>query len=85
MPNKEGTQWLYLSLTAHFEVNGKETMRSVKTFEKIIEVEVSPVEELTQFITNHWQWLWATFVAPLAYWVWKRINRKKSNHKVRTS
>ncbi|GEM_PF-1996532 len=84
VPKKEGTQWLYLSLTAHFEVDGKDMMRSVKTFDKVIEVEVTPLQKASQFIKGNWQWLWATFIAPLGFWQWKsRAKNKKAGSKER--
>ena len=83
VPKKEGRQWLYLSLTAHFVVDGKDTMRSVKTFEKIIEVKVTPLQKVSLFINGNWQWLWATFIAPLGFWQWRRNSNKKSGFKDR--
>ena len=81
---KLGTQWLYLSLTAHFEVDGKDMMRSVKTFDKVIEVEVTPLQKVSLFIKGNWQWLWATFFAPLGFWQWKsRAKNKKAGSKER--
>ena len=64
-PKEEGLQKLYLSLTAIFEVNGKDTKMSVKTFEKIIEIKVTTKKKFLQFISDNWQWLWTTIVVPI--------------------
>jgi Putative Ig domain len=71
VPRKEGSHRLYLSLTALFEVNGKDTKRSVKTFERIIEVEVTPLRRARLFVSDNWQWLCATIVIPLGLWLSK--------------
>jgi hypothetical protein len=79
VPKKEGSQRLYLSLTALFDVNGKDTKRSIKTFEKVIEVEVTPFQRARLFISGNWQWLWATFIAPVGFWLWKRRNNVRGS------
>ena len=67
-PKEEGKHRLYLTLSALLEVNGKSSQRAIKTFEKTIEVTVTNSQHVKNFIGNNWQWLWATFLAPLAVW-----------------
>lgn len=76
IPKKEGRQQLYLTLTALLEVDGNDTKKSIKTFEKVIQVEVSPYQKASAFIVGNWQWLWATLVLPFGLWSWKKLKKQ---------
>ncbi|KJJ83236.1 ornithine cyclodeaminase [Candidatus Omnitrophus magneticus] len=76
-PLKSGGQFLYLTLTALFFVEGKETPRTIRTFDKWIKVEVSPSVLVCKFFSSNWQWLWTVIVVPAGVLVYKRITSKK--------
>lgn len=76
-PLSEGKQYLHLTLSALISVDGTSTPRAIRTFDKIIEVEVTWQQKATQFLENNWQWLWAVILAPIAGWLWKK--RKPSS------
>ncbi len=71
-PKKEGQHDLHLTLSAIFEVNGRETRRVVRTFDRVIEVNVSAPQKITAFIKGNWQWLWAAVLVPIAGWLWRQ-------------
>ena len=71
-PVSEGKQYLHLTLSALINANGASTPRAIRTFDKIIEVEVTWRQKISLFIEKNWQWLWAVILAPLAGWLWKR-------------
>ena len=71
-PRKEGRHKLHLTLTALLEIDGHNTPRVIRTFDKIIEVNVTPTQKIGLFIKNNWQWLWAAILVPVVGWLWKR-------------
>jgi len=74
-PKKEGKHKLHLTLTALLEIDGRNTPRTIRTFDKVIEVNVTATQKISLFFKNNWQWLWAAILLPVAGWLWKR--RKK--------
>ncbi len=74
-PKEEGKYKLHLTLTALLEINGHTTPRAIRTFSKIIEVNVTATQKIGIFFKNNWQWLWAAILVPVAGWLWRR--RKK--------
>jgi hypothetical protein len=74
-PKKEGKHKLHLTLTALLEIDGRSTPRTIRTFDKIIEVNVTTPQKIRLFFKNNWQWLWAAILVPVVGWLWKR--RKK--------
>ncbi|OPY84596.1 MAG: hypothetical protein A4E65_00254 [Syntrophorhabdus sp. PtaU1.Bin153] len=71
-----GKQTLHLTLSAFIGINGKPTPRVFRSFDVNIEVQVSPVERITRFVRDNWQWLWVTVLAPLCGWLWKSRKKK---------
>jgi hypothetical protein len=58
------------------DIDGYNTPRTIRTFEKIITVNVSATQKARLFFKNNWQWLWVVIIVPFARWLWKR--RKNS-------
>lgn len=75
-PKSTGRQFLHLTLSAILSVEGATTPRTIRTFDKVIEVQVKWNQKVTRFIANNWQWLWAVILAPIAGWLWKRRKSK---------
>jgi hypothetical protein len=78
-PKKEGKHRLHLTLTALLEIDGHSTSRAIRTFDKIIEVNVTATQKVGLFFKNNWQWLWAAILVPVAGWLWKRKKKKPTN------
>lgn len=76
-----GVQQLHLTLTASVTVNGVKTPRTLRTFDKTIDVRVKWTKQVGNFIDNNWKWLWAAIVAPAAGWWWQNRRRKKKKKK----
>ncbi len=77
-PKKEGKHRLHLTLTALLEIDGHSTPRTIRAFDKEIEITVTRTQKFIGFITGNWQWLWAAIFVPIVGWFWKR---KKADSK----
>lgn len=75
-----GKQILRLQLYAIFKVQDKERANEIKTFEESIEVQVSAMYEIKQFLAKNWQWLWAAVLVPVvsSLFAWWRRRSKKN-------
>ena len=71
-PRDEGTYPLHVSLAVLLDVEGRDTPRTIRTFDETVKVKVTPQQWLGRFWTNNWQWLWAAVLVPLSVWTWKK-------------
>jgi hypothetical protein len=71
-PSRDGHQYLHLTLSALLSVDAASTPRALRTFDKMIEVEVSWPQQVGSFFEQNWQWLWATVCVPIVGWLWKK-------------
>ena len=78
-PKEEGKHKLHLTLTALLEIDGRSTPRAIRTFDKVIEVNVTTTQKIMLFFKNNWQWLWAAILVPIAGWLWKRKKKQLTN------
>ncbi|MBC8376632.1 MAG: hypothetical protein H8E26_11360 [FCB group bacterium] len=76
-PKREGKHYLDLTISAHVEIDGHNTRRKIRVFERIIEVNVFPTQKINFFIKDNWKWLWAAILVPIFGWFWKK--RKSKN------
>jgi hypothetical protein len=79
-PKKEGKHKLHLTLTALLEVDGYSTPRTIRTFDRLIVIDVSFTQKIRLFFNNNWQWLWATILVPIAGWLWKRSKKNQGSN-----
>ena len=75
-PLEQGEQNLHLSLTAFLDIEGKEKALSIKTFDKVIVVNIAYPDEIFLFMQNNWKWILGSLLFPLVGFWWKN-NRKK--------
>jgi len=78
-PKEKGPHKLHLTLTALLEIDGYSTPRAIRTFSKIIEVNVTASQMIGIFFKSNWQWLWAAILVPVAGWLWKRRKKQLTN------
>jgi hypothetical protein len=60
-PVDEGRHNLHLTLTALINVDGSDSRRAIRTFDKAIQVMVTPEQRVSAFIRKNWQWLWGSY------------------------
>lgn len=80
--NNLGDQKLYLSLNALLSVNGKDTTKSVRTFQRVISVQVTSIAGTWAFVERYWVYLTAILTAviiPIFVYLWKRLNKAKGS------
>ena len=80
-PRSDGRHNLHLTLSVLLEVEGVHTPRTIRTFQKVIEVEVEWGQQVSSFFDKNWQWLWAAVLIPIVGWLWKKKGSKSEvNH-----
>jgi len=73
----KGTHQLHLTLTVVINVDGTDQERSLNTFDRMIQVEVTPWRTVTNFASSNWQWLWAVVLTPVVGWLWRRSRKRQ--------
>lgn len=77
-PRRGGHQLLHLAMNVIIYVHNSPEPRTVQTFDKTIEVEVSNVRRITDWARENWFWVFPAIGAVLAIVRW---TRKKSKDK----
>ena len=72
-----GVQSLHLTLNAILSIGGDSAERTMRVFERQIDIQITLIERVTLFVERNWQWLWAAILVPVAPWVWRRRNGPK--------
>lgn len=75
-PLTAGKHQLTLTIDALINVNGETVPKTLRTFRKPIEVEVTTVQRVGGVINEHGKWLWTTLLVPIFGWVAKRRRDK---------
>lgn len=75
-PTEPGEQTLHLRVYAQVDINGQGVPTEVKTFDRAIEVDVTMGQRIRMFMQEHWEWLVATIILPLAAIGWRRLRSK---------
>lgn len=76
-PTEAGSQALHLTLTAILQIEGKDSTRAIRTFDRDIQVQVTWPQRISGFAAENWQWLWTTVAVPIALWVWGKRRKKQ--------
>lgn len=73
-----GLHKLHLTLNTSITINGEKTPRTIRTFDREIDVTVKFADRVQAFISTNWQWLWAAILVPIAGFAWKRRKQGKN-------
>jgi hypothetical protein len=78
-PTEPGSQRLHLTLSAQLHVEGQRVPRTIRTFERTIEVHVTWSQKVSHFVANNWQWLWTTILIPIAGWIIRKRKQRDAS------
>ena len=76
-PISDGRHYLHLTLSVLLSVDGVSTPLAIRTFDKVIVVEVGWHQRASSFFDKNWQWLWAVILVPMVGWLWKKEKGSK--------
>ena len=71
-PLEEGKHQLTLSMDALITVNGEVVPKTLRTYRKPIEVEVTTSQVAGNLLSEHGKWAWSTLLLPLFAWFAKK-------------
>lgn len=72
-PKAAGTYTVFLTVNAIVSVDGNSAERSIKTFEKAVQIKVTPWQVIVNFFVKYWQWIVTALVIPLGKWLWDKF------------
>jgi hypothetical protein len=75
---KSGTHDVHLTITAIVDVEGVKAERHIKTFEKVVKIEITNKQIILEFISKYWQWMFTVFLLPMITLAWKKFKNKES-------
>ncbi|GAB1594731.1 hypothetical protein [Lysobacter claricitrinus] len=80
-PEAPGRHTLNLSLDALVPLDGETVPRTLRTFRKPIEVEVTARQKLSSFVDENGKWIWTTLLVPAFGWFAKKRKAGKDGDK----
>lgn len=72
-PLEWGPQELDLTVSAIYQVDGRDGKRPVRVFAHKIQVDITTWEQGKWFAKNNWQWAWTALLVPVLAWVWALV------------
>lgn len=78
-PKSAGTHDVQLTVTAVIKVDGDKSEHHLKTFEKSVTVQITPMQVIKAWLAKYWQWIVSTLIVPLGVWIYKEKIKKKSS------
>ena len=76
-PKKTGNQELHLTLTAILNVGGHDQPRTIRTFDKVLKVNVTWYDRISGFFSDNWKWLWTAILVPVGVWAARRYQSRR--------
>ncbi len=79
-PERGGKQVLHLTLNALVYVQNTSTPRTIRSFDRTIEVQVSRRRLVSDWFRDNWYWI-GTVIVPLVIWWWRNRRSGKKPRK----
>lgn len=77
-PTKDGPLRLHLTVSAIVNVRGEQSMYTIQTFERTMQVDVRWSDRVSGFVGDNWQWLWTAIFLPVGAWLLQRRRKAKA-------
>jgi len=77
-PKEGGEQTLHLTISAVLNVEGTSIPKTIRTFDRKIDVKITMIHRANAFLTNNWKWLWTALLVPFLLWFWRKIKKKEN-------
>jgi hypothetical protein len=77
-PTKTGTHRLHLTLSALVHLGNGDHERTIRTFERTLEIRVTWMRRLKDFVGGNWQWLSATILVPAGAWTRRSLRKRRT-------
>jgi hypothetical protein len=78
-PKSCGTHNLYLTISVILNIGEENIQKPIHIFDKKITVNATAFQQLTIFIKDNWQWLWATVLVPIIGLFLRKRKPKRRN------
>jgi hypothetical protein len=83
-PTEEGDSVLDLTVTALIHVEGETTPRQIRSFSKLVTVNVTVGQRISGFVGTNWQWLWTAILVPVGVWGWEKWKDRREQRSALT-
>jgi len=84
-PITSGRHYLHLTLSVVLIVEGTSSPRVIRTFDKLIAIEITWYQRTGLFFQNNWHWLWTALLVPIGGWLWKKKKGSKPKDNLPTN
>lgn len=71
-PRSPGLHEINLSITAEVMVDSKYSKYHIRTFDKQVMIEITPIQLVGDWWSKYWQWVVSTLILPLLVFVYKK-------------
>jgi hypothetical protein len=68
VPRRSGDRVLRILVTMRLQVEGKDEVVDIESYERQVVVQVAPIRATANFLGHNWQWIAGTIVVPMFVW-----------------
>lgn len=78
-PKSPGLHEINLTITAEVTVDSKFSKYHIRTFDKQVMIEITPIQIVESWWSKYWQWVFATLLIPFGKWLYEKRKNKKED------
>lgn len=68
-----------ITVSAIIFVDGEKTERYLDTYQETINIKVTPIQRVSTWLSEYWQWAWSALLIPIGGLIYANIKKRKSN------